>query len=236
MLAAASQVLAASFDLTEPLRQVARMMVPLLGDIALLDLARFQGGARARGDRHRRSDQTGRAPARRPRGWTLQQRVLSSGRPIVIAKPTMAAALLGAGGLPAKAALLVPLTSTKGPLGVLTLVSMGGLRRSSAHDLTPAQDLAGRIGTAIERAQLYNQAKEAIAAREDILSFVSHDLKNSSMSLFLNVEMLHPKRTAGRAAQRLEATRANPTRRSPDAADDRGPARRREHRVGAAGH
>ena len=38
LLAGASQVLAASFDLGEPLRQVARMMVPLLGDIALLDL------------------------------------------------------------------------------------------------------------------------------------------------------------------------------------------------------
>ena len=28
-------------------------------------------------------------------------------------------------------------------------------------------------------------------ARQDILAFVSHDLKNSLMSLFLNVEMLH---------------------------------------------
>jgi signal transduction histidine kinase len=191
LLAAASQVLAASFDLGEPLRQVTRMMVPPLGDIALLDLLGPKGelarAATAIADPARQ----GELPAAGLAGGTLQQRVLSSGRPLVIAKPGSAATLLGTGALAPRSALLVPLTSSKGPLGVLTLVATGAARRSPAQDLALAQDLAGRIGTAIERAQLYNQAKEAIAAREDILAFVSHDLKNSLMSLFLNVEMLH---------------------------------------------
>jgi signal transduction histidine kinase len=190
LLAAASQVLAASFDLGEPLRQVARMMVPLLGDIALLDLLGAKGELARAATAIADPAQAGELSPAGLAGGTLQQRVLSSGRPIVIAKPATAAALLG-GGLSARSALLVPLTSTKGPLGVLTLVNTGAARRSPGQDLALAQDLAGRIGTAIERAQLYNQAKEAIAAREDILAFVSHDLKNSLMSLFLNVEMLH---------------------------------------------
>ena len=191
LLAGASQVLAASFDLGEPLRQVARMMVPLLGDIALLDLLGPKGELTRAATAIADPTKQGELPPAGLAGGTLQQRVLSSGRPILLAKPATAAALLGQGGLPAKSALLVPLTSTKGPLGVLTFVSTVSPRRSSAQDLALAQDLAGRIGTAIERAQLYNQAKEAIAAREDILAFVSHDLKNSLMSLFLNVEMLH---------------------------------------------
>ena len=40
--------------------------------------------------------------------------------------------LLLGGGLSAKSAFLVPLTSTKGPLGVLTLVSTAPARRSSS--------------------------------------------------------------------------------------------------------
>ncbi len=191
LLAAASQVLAASFDLAEPLRQVARMMVPQLGDVALVDVLGPKGelgrAATAVADPAKQAE----LPPAGLAGGSLQQRVLSSGRPIVIAKPGAAASLLGVGGLAARSALLLPLTSTKGPLGVLTLVSTRVGRRSSSPDLALAQDLAGRIGTAIERAQLYNQAKEAIAARQDILAFVSHDLKNSLMSLFLNVEMLH---------------------------------------------
>ena len=42
-------------------------------------------------------------------------------------------------------------------------------------------------------------------------------------------------RAARRAAPWLEAARAHPPGRHPDAADDRGPARRGEHRVGPAG-
>ena len=69
LLAAASQVLAASFDLAEPLRQVARMMVSWLGDIALLDLLGRQGGLSTRGDRIARiADQERKAAA--PRACT----------------------------------------------------------------------------------------------------------------------------------------------------------------------
>jgi signal transduction histidine kinase len=191
LLATASQVLTSSFDLAEPLRQVARMMVPRLGELALVDVLGPKGELGRAATASLEPTTQGELPPAALAGGTLQQRVLSSGRPIVLSKPGAAATLLGAGGLGAKSALLVPLASTKGPLGVLTLVSTSAVRRSSAQDLALAQDLAGRIGTAVERAQLYGQAKEAIAAREDILAFVSHDLKNSLMSLFLNVEMLH---------------------------------------------
>jgi len=128
-----------------------------------------------------------------PEDLALLRRVLSSGRPILVGKNAAGGSVHGSVGnvaLGAKSLMLLPLMSTKGPVGVLTLISTKSARRFAGSDLAVAEDLAARIGTAIERAQLYNEAREAVQARQDILAFVSHDLKNSLMSLFLNVEML----------------------------------------------
>jgi signal transduction histidine kinase len=194
LLATASQVLASSFELAEPLRIVARLAVARLADVVLIDLLGEKGDlnrvavASAKGG-PAEAPSTGIAPE----DLALLRRVLSSGRPILVRKNAPAASTPGNAGnfaLGAKSLMLLPLMSTKGPLGVLTLISMKSARRIAGSDLAVAENLAARIGTAVERSQLYNQAREAVRARQDILSFVSHDLKNSLMSLFLNVEML----------------------------------------------
>jgi signal transduction histidine kinase len=189
LLATASQVLALSFDLTEPLREVARLAVARLADVALIDVLGEKG------DLNRVASAfagTGleRAASVGPSDLALRRRVVSSGRPILIGKDGAGAPSPFDGAMGTKSLMLLPLMSTKGPVGVLTLASTRATRRFSGSDLAVAQDLAARIGTAVERAQLYNEAKEAVQARQDILAFVSHDLKNSLMSLFLNVEML----------------------------------------------
>jgi signal transduction histidine kinase len=202
LLATASQVLAVSFDLSEPLRHVAQLAVARLADVALIDLLGEKG------DLTRVAMASGEAgpelppAAIGPDDLALLRRVLSSGRPILLGKYAAGAQLIGQSGgvgsvgtfgnsgLSAKSLMLLPLMSQKGPVGVLTLASTRSARRFAGSDLAVAVDLAARIGTAIERAQLYNQAREAVQARQDILAFVSHDLKNSLMSLFLNVEML----------------------------------------------
>ena len=43
---------------------------------------------------------------------------------------------------------------------------------------------------AIDNARLYQQAQRAIAARQDVLSFVSHDLRNPLMGILLTTETL----------------------------------------------
>jgi signal transduction histidine kinase len=205
LLATASQVLAASFDLSEPLRHVAQLAVARLADVALIDLLGEKG------DLTRAATASGEAgpeappAAIGPDDLALLRRVLSSGRPILLGKYATGAQVIGQSGgvgsvnsvgtfgnfgLSAKSLMLLPLMSQKGPVGVLTLASTKSARRFAGSDLAVAEDLAARIGTAIERAQLYNEAREAVQARQDILAFVSHDLKNSLMSLFLNVEML----------------------------------------------
>ena len=195
LLATASQVLASSFELAEPLRHVAQLTVARLADVALIDLLGEKGDlsrvAMASGEAAAAPAQSPAAIA--PDDLALLRRVLSSGRPILVGKNAAGGSVQGSVGyvaLGAKSLMLLPLMSSKGPVGVLTLVSTKSARRFAGSDLAVAEELALRIGTAIERAQLYNQAREAVQARQDILAFVSHDLKNSLMSLFLNVEML----------------------------------------------
>jgi signal transduction histidine kinase len=188
LLATASQVLALSFDLTEPLREVARLAVVRLADVALIDVLGDKG------DLNRVASAFAATGLERaaagPSDLALRRQVVSSGRPILIGKDGAGAAIPVDGVMGTKSLMLLPLMSTKGPVGVLTLAATRATRRFAGSDLAVAQDLAARIGTAVERAQLYNEAKEAVQARQDILAFVSHDLKNSLMSLFLNVEML----------------------------------------------
>jgi signal transduction histidine kinase len=205
LLATASQVLATSFDLSEPLRHVAQLAVARLADVALIDLLGEKGDltrvAMASGDD---GPEAPPSAATGPDDLALLRRVLSSGRPILLGKYGASAHVSGQSGnvgsagvgtfgnfgLSARSLMLLPLMSQKGPVGVLTLASTKSARRFAGSDLAVAEDLAARIGTALERAQLYNEAREAVQARQDILAFVSHDLKNSLMSLFLNVEML----------------------------------------------
>src|SRR5450631_571785 len=205
LLATASQVLAASFELAEPLRHVAQLAVARLADVVLIDLLGEKGDLRRvamasaevgqEREQEREQEQGQELPpsaAIAPEDLALLRRVLSSGRPILVGRHAGGSGQGSVGNvaLGAKSLMLLPLMSTKGPVGVLTLVSTKSARRFAGSDLAVAEDLAARIGTAIERAQLYNEAREAVRARQDILAFVSHDLKNSLMSLFLNVEML----------------------------------------------
>ena len=194
LLATASQVLASSFELAGPLRHVAQLAVARLGDVVLIDLLGEKGDlSRVAMVSAEGAPAEAQPAAIAPDDLALLRRVLSSGRPILVGKNAAGGSVQGSVGnvaLGAKSLMLLPLMSQKGPVGVLTLVSTKSARRFAGSDLAVAEELALRIGTAIERAQLYNEAREAVQARQDILAFVSHDLKNSLMSLFLNVEML----------------------------------------------
>jgi signal transduction histidine kinase len=194
LLATASQVLASSFELAQPLQHVAQLAAARLADVVLIDLLGEKGDLNRVAMAFSEAG-PGEPPstAIAPDDLTLLRRVLSSGRPILVGRNAVAGSTTaGPGSLAvgAKSLMMLPLMSTKGPVGVLTLVSTRSARRFAGSDLAVAEDLVARIGTAVERARLYNQAREAVQARQDILAFVSHDLKNSLMSLFLNVEML----------------------------------------------
>jgi signal transduction histidine kinase len=112
--------------------------------------------------------------------------VLRSGQPELIARVDEAALerlcsgeghreMLQALGL--SSALAVPIHTPEGTLGVLALGRTGG-DPFDAFDLRVAQSLARRAALAVQNARLYEQARQAVAARDEVVAVVSHDLRN----------------------------------------------------------
>lgn len=74
--------------------------------------------------------------------------------------------------------LVVPLVARDRALGAFVLVSSDPARPYTADDLLLAQEIGRRAALAVDNARLYREAQEAIAARDEVLDVVSHDLGN----------------------------------------------------------
>lgn len=80
--------------------------------------------------------------------------------------------------LRAHAVMCIPLIAGDRPLGCLTLVSRTPARRWSPEDLSLCEDLGRQTSLAVDNARLYEKARLATRARDDVLAVVSHDLRN----------------------------------------------------------
>lgn len=76
------------------------------------------------------------------------------------------------------------------PLGVLTLGRGAHSAPLTTSDLSLAENLARHAGVALSNARLYEQAQDAIVARDDFLSIASHELRTPCTSLRLGIEVL----------------------------------------------
>lgn len=90
--------------------------------------------------------------------------------------------LLRALGL--SSALVVPMRSRGETRGTLTLVRTGGAPYDAA-DLETAEEVARRAALAVENAQLYRAACRAVAARDEMVAVLSHDLRNPLNSVLI---------------------------------------------------
>lgn len=86
--------------------------------------------------------------------------------------------------------LSVPLKSGKKSMGTLSLSMTDSGRKFVHGDVTFAEIVASRCSIAVENARLYQSAKDAVKARERILSIVSHDLKNPVASVLMSAQLL----------------------------------------------
>ena len=73
-------------------------------------------------------------------------------------------------------ALVLPVKARGSVLGVLTLVSWQ--RELDAFDVELAGEFARRAALALDNARLYDASRRASRARDEVLSVVSHDLRN----------------------------------------------------------
>ena len=85
----------------------------------------------------------------------------------------------GLAALGVRSALRVPLLVRGKPTGVLSLLITDDSRRFVADDLPTIEALADRAALALENARLYELAVSAKRARDEMMSMVSHDLRNS---------------------------------------------------------
>jgi PAS domain S-box-containing protein len=192
ILSDAGQLFASSLDVDRTLQAVARLIVPALADICIIDLleganverrvVQFADDGKQAVLAGKMKDFAPRADWRTPSAraifasdTTLLPEITETTRDR-LAHDDVHAAVLRAAGL--RSMVAVPLVANGRTLGALTWIAAESERRYGAFDLRLAQDLAGRAAMALDNARLHADARRAVAARDAILAVVSHDLTN----------------------------------------------------------
>lgn len=196
-LAASASALAASIDYTATLDSVARLAVGKLADCCIVDIMGESGTAQRVVAAHvdpvkEKAARNGIRFALMPNASHPIVKVLNTGQSVLVSEVTsefLDSVALNpelhelAEILAPKSLMIVPLVSRDKVLGAISFISSSPSRKYTPADLTLAEELAGRAAIAVENARLYMQAQEAVTSREELLSIVSHDLKNYLMVL-----------------------------------------------------
>jgi PAS domain S-box-containing protein len=229
LLADAGSILSASLDYRAALQQLASRIVAQLGDWCMIDervaTASLVEVAAAHVDPERVA--IVRALERRPEIDEASPigagAVIRSGKVQVhghIPGDQWLADALGSpeadvvralGGL---ACLFVPLSARGRTLGVMTLVAAQPERRFDAADVELAEEIGRRAAIAMDNARLYEEARSARLAREQLLAIVSHDLRNPLSAIVTSASVLDARerdetvrkhtRLIARAAERMD--------------------------------
>jgi PAS domain S-box-containing protein len=204
-LAEASALLGSSLDYETTLSSVAQLAVPHLTDWCIVDVLDDSGSARRIEIAHvdpskvaLAHDVQRRYPSDRnaPRGVAD---VLRTGQPELV--PAITDELLQAAAkneehlqllreLGLKSYMIVPMVARGRTLGAITFICAESGYQYGSEDLALATDLARRAAQAVDNAQLFEQAQEAISARDEFLSIASHELKTPLTSLKLQIQSM----------------------------------------------
>jgi signal transduction histidine kinase len=201
-LSDAGALFASSLDYRKTLDAAARAAVPLLADAAFIDEITEEGEVHRMGvvfADPKKQHLTERILHFAPRADlpTPPSQVLATGKSVLvsnisdlatIAQKESHAELLAEVGV--HSVISVPLLVGGRILGALTLSAANPGRHYGAEDLTLAEEFARRAALAIDHARLYEKAQQAIRDRQDLLAFVSHDLKNPLTTVLVNSSVL----------------------------------------------
>lgn len=205
-LAEASSQLASSLDYDSILQHIARLAVPYIADICVVDLLE-------QGDTLRRVAAAHVDAAQEPRLYESFQhqpparldnnpvwQILQTGQTLHLrdqpgafietyAQDADHLSLIRAAG-PHHTTLLVPLLARERTLGVMAFGLAGERRRFDAQDVALAEEIARRAALAIDNARLYREAQAAIQIRNQFLSIAAHELKNPLTALVGQAQLL----------------------------------------------
>lgn len=204
-LAEASRVLGASIDHRVTLASLARLAVPELADCCIVDLLRDGGSTLRVGIAH--VDPRKEAILCRPGSFDLDVltpahpvlRALRDGESSLVAEVTPQmiddAVLEGPRrdmlrDLAPTSVVVVPIQAGDDVIGALTLMVSESGRVYAQADLDLARELARRASLAVENARLFRQVREAVQARDEVLSVVAHDLRNPVGTVIMGANLL----------------------------------------------
>ncbi len=203
-VAETSTILAASLDHATTFASIARRAVPLLGDWAAVDEVLADGTIRRLAVAHAdpakealAQDLAESYPPLRAGGRPVDE-ALRTGQSLVENDATdllaavathspSHAALLGQLGCGSY--LVAPMRLQGHVVGALSFVAASP-GRYGASELALAEDLALRANVALENARLYRQAQEAIRARDEFLTMISHEVRTPLTSMQLGLQGL----------------------------------------------
>lgn len=195
VLAESGQKLVGTIDYAAVLQVVADLSVPTLGEWCLVDVIENRddraSGLRRVASHHSHSGKDTALRALEARGLDDDSPsrildVLRTGTPELIATVddewleahTEGEELRAMRSLGVRSLLIVPLVAGDRTIGAMTIGVDAHRRQLDSSDLALARAIADRASLAIENARLYDAARHASAIRDDVLSVVSHDLRN----------------------------------------------------------
>jgi PAS domain S-box-containing protein len=190
-LARASDVLHSSLAYEETFRTLLDLIVPVLATYCVIDVVDEGGAVRRLHVVHADPDKQTLAERLlaypRSQAHYLTRRAILDGKAELIndvsdhllsevAEDEDHLAILR--GLAPASMLMVPLRARARVLGALLFARDASEKAYDADDVALFVELAQRAASALDNVQLYRRAQQAIRAREDVLSVVSHDLRN----------------------------------------------------------
>lgn len=203
-LAEATALLTTTLDYETRLTTLANMVVPRLGDFCIVDIRDEEGRVRRIEVAHANAgrEALARELLRFPPMAELSEgvpRVLRSGRSLLLEEidDEIRADLAQSEEheriilqLDARHALTVPIAVHERPIGAITFVSSAAVNPYGPAEVELAEEIGRRAGIALDNAMLYRRAQQAIRAREEVLSVVSHELRNPVNAAVLTLEMV----------------------------------------------
>lgn len=200
-LAAAGQELAASLDYDQTIAALARLVVPNLGEMSVVDVLEADGSLHRAAVAHQDPDIEAALMAER--GTTRSDvpeavvRVISERTPRLIgASAAVQDYLAGPRSGRARAAIVAPLVTRGQTFGVVAALARE-TKPFEPDDVPLFAELARHAALAIDNARLYKESQQAVRAREEVLAIVSHDLRNPLNAVILAAQLLE---TSGNVA------------------------------------
>jgi PAS domain S-box-containing protein len=204
-LAQATELLNKTLDAEKTIASIATLSIPLLGDWCVVILRRNDGAfyraVAVHANPARTSHMEGLAAIPfTPHADHLLLRCLHDGQPILQPDFDAAAIEKWSNGpehyrllreIDPASLIAVPLPGRGQHTGAICFFSdRSSARRHDADDLQLAGELARRAGVALDNARLYGIANSAVAARDEMLAVVSHDLGNPLAAIRLSSTVL----------------------------------------------